>query len=529
MPQTQPLVNKFIKGVNTDIAEDLLPADFLAGGHNIKLTNNDNKQGIVQKQEGYIRKLLGYPDNLKPLAVQEFNDVAYIVSYDLDTDDGTIEIGTYPSADLSTLGSGDTCNKVYEYAPLPNFKNISAPTVIITNVTNITDDAAKIHCNVTSDGGLPVTDRGICYAISHNPTLDDTIKQSGSGTGTYNITISGLNSNTSYYVRAYAISDAGLSYSDETEVRTIALPTMQLNVSDITETTLKANCDAVSDGGSSISSRGVCWGTSANPNTSGSHTVSGSGLGTYSITVTGLTGGTTYHLRSYGINAAGTAYSPDVTATTTAPSTPVVPTATLSVPSKRFDEIDTDCNITSNGGATIIERGVCWSKASTPTINDPKAVYTPAGTGAYSIKIGNIDPNTLYYIRAYATNSAGTGYSDEVQEATNIAPSGTLSLSTVNVEAGGVFHFTVNYVGGPDGYGWRLKWGHGGNNTIISFTPDSGLGDTAVPPGGTGVIAEADAAAMPGDVITYDLLSTDSSGGAEGQALESIQITIINA
>ena len=68
MTKSKLTLNKFIKGVNTDIAEDLLPNGFLSAGHNIKLTNDDNKQGIVQKQESYIKELNGYGANLKPLA-----------------------------------------------------------------------------------------------------------------------------------------------------------------------------------------------------------------------------------------------------------------------------------------------------------------------------------------------------------------------------------------------------------------------------------------------------------------------------
>ena len=70
-------------------------------------------------------------------------------------------------------------------------------------------------------------------------------------------------------------------------------------------------------------------------------------------------------------------------------------------------------NITSDSGATVTARGICWSTNQTPTISDNK---TTDGTGAgefFSIMSG-LSPNTTYYVRAYATNSSGTGYGSVV-------------------------------------------------------------------------------------------------------------------
>ena len=123
MENNNILINKFTRGVNTDIAEDAIPNEFLSNGHNIKLTNDDSKQGIIQKQEGYIKKLDGYDETLIPLAAKMFDNVIYIISYNTTTPH--IEYGTYPSADLTTrilVDNKQICDKVYSYAPLPNYK-----------------------------------------------------------------------------------------------------------------------------------------------------------------------------------------------------------------------------------------------------------------------------------------------------------------------------------------------------------------------------------------------------------------------
>ncbi len=70
-------------------------------------------------------------------------------------------------------------------------------------------------------------------------------------------------------------------------------------------------------------------------------------------------------------------------------------------------------NVTSDGGATVTERGVCWSTSSTPTTDGSKA--TASGTtGAFTASITGLSPSTLYYVRAYAINSVGTSYGSQV-------------------------------------------------------------------------------------------------------------------
>jgi len=70
-------------------------------------------------------------------------------------------------------------------------------------------------------------------------------------------------------------------------------------------------------------------------------------------------------------------------------------------------------NITSDGGSAITSRGVCWSIAQSPTTDDSKT-EDGSGTGTFSSALTDLTPETPYYVRAYATNSDGTTYGDEV-------------------------------------------------------------------------------------------------------------------
>ncbi len=76
--------------------------------------------------------------------------------------------------------------------------------------------------------------------------------------------------------------------------------------------------------------------------------------------------------------------------------------------------------ITNDGGAKIIEKGVCWSTLSSPTILLSTKTTDGNGNGSYSSNITGLVPNTLYYVRAYATNSIGTSYGNELNINTSV-------------------------------------------------------------------------------------------------------------
>jgi len=88
-------------------------------------------------------------------------------------------------------------------------------------------------------------------------------------------------------------------------------------------------------------------------------------------------------------------------------------------------------NVTSNGGKDITEKGICWNTTGTPTTADDKFTITGSTIGLYSGTIGSLSADTLYYIRAYAINADGTGYSTEVSFTT--LANATPSLKSLNV------------------------------------------------------------------------------------------------
>ncbi len=97
----------------------------------------------------------------------------------------------------------------------------SAPTVNITDdVTSITGNSGFSGGNVNADGGLPVTERGLAYSTSQNPTTSSSTVQSGTGTGSFTANMTGLSAGTTYYVRAYATNGIGTGYGPQVSFMT---------------------------------------------------------------------------------------------------------------------------------------------------------------------------------------------------------------------------------------------------------------------------------------------------------------------
>ena len=110
---------------------------------------------------------------------------------------------------------------------------------------------------------------------------------------------------------------------DEGGSFTVTIPTVTTSaVSNITSTTATCDGEVTADGGATVTVRGVCWSTSQNPTISDAHTSDGTGTGSFTSSITGLTANTIYYARAYATNSAGTAYGNEVSFTTIGGGTP---------------------------------------------------------------------------------------------------------------------------------------------------------------------------------------------------------------
>lgn len=197
----------------------------------------------------------------------------------------------------------------------------------------------------------------------------------------------------------------GLSVRCVRDMVTTATPT------NVTTSSATVGGTVLEDGGNTITERGICWSNTGTPSISGSHRAVGSGVGSFTTTLTtsDISSGE-YQYCAYAINEKGVYYG--LTQTVQLPSLPEVVTGKTSDIDAPNSTITLHGEVTSNGGNPTTTRGICWGTNSTPTISD-NVVPDGTGTGAYSVTItSGLNSSTTYYYRAYATNLEGTAYGE---------------------------------------------------------------------------------------------------------------------
>lgn len=372
-----------------------------------------------------------------------------------------------------------------------SFTTKSDTPYIITTVPNpILFNNTVTGGNVTAENGSTVTSRGLVYSEAPYPTRElSTVKNdtSKASTGAFTITLTNLKPAVTYYARAFAINSIGRSYGNQVIFFVPATtPTYTTLNATYGTTTASSGGTFVSNGGSAVTDKGIVWSTTpiaaTTPIASLTNKVSkGGGDVSFTADMTNLLPGTPYYVYAYSINAAGTSYGSEVKFTTNA----IPPTVNSGSYSKLGStSVEINSTITNIGGSAITEFGHVYSMNAGPSLtNGGTKVISPTlpnivNNTNYNNPISNLKANTQYYIKAYATNTKGTGYGDDIViKTTGTTPTVTIIQPSASqlTDVSALLTGSITDNGGSSitsaGIYWSLTPGVTSSNTAVATTP----------------------------------------------------------
>lgn len=296
-------------------------------------------------------------------------------------------------------------------------EDFQLPIVKTGEVDGIQANMANGHGEVTTDGGGDqISVRGLCWSLTHNPTISNSYIYTGTGLGAFDGVISELLPDQTYYVRAFAGNSKGIAYGNEVSFTTQplgSLPAVTIDdFSVVSSSSFAVTVTVAEQGASAVIVRGICWSTSPSPDMDNNHESCGEGIGSFSRTITGLASNTKYYVRAYAVNGHGVAYSNEIAVTLESELT--VPTVVTKDVVSILDNMATGGgNVVDDGGTEVTERGICWSTSHNPTVDD-HYLASGSGIGVFSCQMTELEQDITYYVRAYAVNAMGRAYGSEV-------------------------------------------------------------------------------------------------------------------
>ncbi len=194
------------------------------------------------------------------------------------------------------------------------FKADYSPILAPTEVSEITEATAVSGGEIVNTFGENITAKGICWNTDGNPSTADAHTNEGTGTNTFNCNLTGLQPNTTYYVKSYATSIQGTGYGDQTSFSTPNLSVLISDVVKVNDTEYTFTSEIINPNSISITGKGFVWSINQNPDlTSNSGSISsGSGDGMFTEDASGISLGAAYYIRAYISTTNGTYYSDQI-------------------------------------------------------------------------------------------------------------------------------------------------------------------------------------------------------------------------
>jgi unsaturated rhamnogalacturonyl hydrolase len=296
------------------------------------------------------------------------------------------------------LGTFLIMNELVKYDNLPWLGSGKSLSVAPSNLTVNSASGSTGIFNITSNTTWNVTDNASWLSLS---------SASGTGTGTLTVTTSGANTSLSARSANVTFSATGVTSVMVTVTQSGASPALSVAPASLTVTSASG-----STGSFNVTSN-TTWNVTDNASWLSLSTASGTGNGTLTVTTSGANTSLSSRSANVTFSASGvTSVTVSVTQSGAEPELPVL--TTISVSEITSTTAVSGGNIISDGGSSIITRGVCWNTDENPLIILNTKTTNGTGSGIYSSNISGLTPGTTYFVRAYATNSVGTGYGEQV-------------------------------------------------------------------------------------------------------------------
>lgn len=323
---------------------------------------------------------------------------------------------------------------------------------------------ARVFFDILNNGDHPVINKGVYWGTTKNPATanpDSTsicyTEEVNSAKGRFMSEIEQLQPATPYFVRAYVITRSDTIYSKDLSFTTNAPPTITTaEVTGVTATTAIAGGNVTTTGNSYVVERGICYSKAYNPVAYEDdpyieqEVQSAEGTGEFSVTLTGLIPNTRYHVRSFVGVATGFSYGDqlivygdEVQFTTDALDSidnpgqdPVTPEVVANLFSFNCNGAIVFFNLLNADENPVVDAGVYWGTTENPNTSNPgnsisyTEVWNTMDGKGFRSQIDQLQPGTLYHIRAYITTTSDTYYSEDIWFITNPPPTITTSEVT---------------------------------------------------------------------------------------------------
>ena len=364
----------------------------------------------------------------------------YYLGIEINTGNGFIAMGTtqflsvpfalYAENTGSSTGSLPNGQKVGDILvwngnswEVSSNQNGGATPTVSTN-TGLQYGATEAYSGGTiqSDNGYSITAKGLVWSLDPDPVVSLSTKTNeGPGAQNFNSTMTNLSPISNYYYRAYATNSRGTAYGNTynftTEDQLPVVTTFEVTNIGINSATSGLS---ISNNGSPILESGIIWQYAYNQNDLTIENYDGiNNNGEGNLEMTSLSRGLTYIVRAFAKNSKGYAFG-DIkffTTTTTVPNIDIInilevttTSAIVKIGTANWDYID-------DGGSQMTINGVVLGDNENVSLDNSIRTYTNCETGQCSSEwfnayLYNLLPNTTYYVKGFATNANGTGYTE---------------------------------------------------------------------------------------------------------------------